>query len=113
MYIIIYIYNLYFIRFMAWLQNGTLEAVRVCWARVRGTRRDSDTSSSSGRQGRQVSRHTYMGSHTSMGSFHSPACLPSPLGWDPLAQLYSSRMPTAHPQVSSTMAGSPDMDTHT
>jgi len=113
MYIIIYIYNLYFIRFMAWLQNGTLEAVRVCWARVRGTRRDSDTSSSSGRQGRQVSHHTYRDSHTGMGSFHSPVFLPSLLDLDPLTQLYSSRMPTAHPLVFSTMAGLPDMDTHT
>jgi hypothetical protein len=69
----------YFIRFVAWLQNGTLETFRVCWARVRGTRRDSDTSSTSGRQGRQVSHHTYRDTHTSMGSFRSPVCLPSPL----------------------------------
>jgi hypothetical protein len=69
----------YFIRFVAWLQNGTLETFRVCWARVRGTRRDSDTSSTTGRQGRQVSHHTYRDTHTSMGSFRSPVCLPSPL----------------------------------
>ena len=69
----------YFIRFVAWLQNGTLEAFRVCWARVRGTRRDSDTSSTTGRQGRQVSHHTYKDTHTRMGSFRSPVCLSSPL----------------------------------
>ena len=88
---------------MAWLQNGVLEAARACWARVRGTRRDSDTSSSSGPQGRQVSHHTYMGSHTSMGSFHSPVYLSSPLDWDLPIPLYNSRMPTAHHQVFSTM----------
>jgi hypothetical protein len=109
----LYLQFFYFIRFMAWLQNGVLEAARVCWTRVRGARRESETSSSSGRQGRQVSHHTYMGSRTSMGSFRSPVCLLSPLDWDPLAQLYSSKMPAAHPQESSTMAGSPDMDTHT
>ena len=70
----------YFIRYVAWLQNGTLETFRVCWARVRGTRRDSDTSSTTGRQGRQVSHHTYRDTHTRMGSFRSPVCLPSPLG---------------------------------
>ena len=69
----------YFIRFVAWLQNGTLETFRVCWARVRGTRRDSDTSSTTGRQGRQVSHHTYRDTHTRMGSFRSPVCLSSPL----------------------------------
>jgi hypothetical protein len=108
-----YLHTFYFIRLMAWLQNGVLEAARVCWTRVRGARRESDTSTSSGRHGRQVSHRTYMDSHTSMGSFHSPVCLPSPLDWGPLTQLYSSRMPIAHHQVSSTMAGLPDMGSHT
>ena len=75
----LYLQFFYFIRFVAWLQNGVLEAARVCWTRVRGARRDSDTSSSSGRQGRQVSHHIYRDTHTSMGSFRSPVCLPSPL----------------------------------
>jgi hypothetical protein len=103
----------YFIRFVAWLQNGVLEAMRVCWTRVRGARRESDTSSSSGRQGRQVSHHTCMDIHTSMGSFHFLVCLPSPLDLDPLTLLCRSRRPIAHPQGFSTTAGSPDMDTHT
>ena len=103
----------YFIRFVAWLQNGVLEAMRVCWTRVRGARRESDTSSSSGRQGRQVSHHTCRDIHTSMGSFHFLVCLPSPLDLDPLTLLCRSRRPIAHPQVSSTTAGLPDMDTHT
>jgi hypothetical protein len=103
----------YFIRFVAWLQNGVLEAMRVCWTRVRGARRESDTSSSSGRQGRQVSHHTCRDIHTSMGSFHFLVCLPSPLDLDPLTLLCRSRRPIAHPQGFSTTAGSPDMDTHT
>ena len=103
----------YLIRLMAWLQNGALEAMRVCWTRVRGARRESDTSSSSGRQGRQVSHHTCRDIHTSMGSFHFLVCLPSPLDLDPLTQLCRSRRPIAHPQGFSTTAGSPDMDTHT
>ncbi len=60
----LYLQFFYFIRFVAWLQNGVLEAARVCCTRVRGARRESDTSSSSGRQGRQVSHHTYRDSHT-------------------------------------------------
>ena len=103
----------YFIRFVAWLQNGVLEAMRVCWTRVRGARRESDTSSSSGRQGRQVSHHICMDIHTSMGSFHFLVCLPSPLDLDPLTLLCRSRRLIAHPQGFSTTAGSPDMDTHT
>ncbi len=108
-----YIYKFYFTRFMAWLQSGTLEAFRVCWARVRGSRRDSDTSSTSGRHGRQVSHHTCRDSHTSMDTFHFLVCLPSPLDLDPLTLLCRSRRPIAHPRGFSTTAGSPDMDTHT
>ncbi len=43
----LYLQFFYFIRFVAWLQNGVLEAARVCWTRMRGARRESDTSSSS------------------------------------------------------------------
>ncbi len=97
-------FNFTLIRLMAWLQNGVLEAVRAYWVRVRGARRDSDTSSSSGRQGRQVSHHTCMGSHTCTGSFHSPVCLSSPLDWGLPIPLYNNRRPTAHLQVFSTKA---------
>ncbi len=92
------------IRLMAWLQNGVLDAVRACWVRVRGARRDSDTSSSSNRQGRQVSHHTCTGSHTYTGSFHSPICLSSPLDWGLPIPLYENRRQAAHRQVFSTTA---------